>query len=146
MDLHKAFLFDVISKIYIATDSAPVDIPEYEICSDFIDVVIDISDIYGYLPGRRPDVRVFDRKDRLDETETSSIIHMTGKKESKTPDRALYLREINKYLPLTPINNNRCLALILIMPKETLLDHGLLEYNVQRFKDAILSIFGLQEQ
>ena len=50
MDLHKAFLFDVISKIYIATDSAPVDIPEYEICSDFIDVVIDVSDIYGYIP------------------------------------------------------------------------------------------------
>lgn len=102
MDLHKAFLFDVISKIYIATDSAPVDIPEYEICSDFIDVVIDVSDIYGYLPDWRPDSRAYDPKDRIDETETSSIIHMTGKKESKTPDRALYLREINKYSPLQP--------------------------------------------
>jgi hypothetical protein len=49
-DIAKAFLFDVISKIYIATDRSPVDIPSYEICSDFIDVVIDVSDIYGYSP------------------------------------------------------------------------------------------------
>lgn len=49
-DITKAFLFDVISKIYIATDRSPVDIPSYEICSDFIDVVIDVSDIYGYPP------------------------------------------------------------------------------------------------
>ncbi|PBP25236.1 hypothetical protein BUE80_DR003718 [Diplocarpon rosae] len=35
----KAYLFDVLSKIYIATDSSPVDMPSYEICSDFIDVI-----------------------------------------------------------------------------------------------------------
>ena len=92
------------------------------------------------------DISVYDRKDlSLEDTETSSMIHMTGKRESKTPDRALYLREINKLSPQIG-TNSRCLALILIMPKETLLDHGLLEYNVQRFKDAILSIFGLQGQ
>src|SRR3546814_10627241 len=41
------FLIDVVSKIYIATDSSPVDIKIYELCSDMIDVVIDISSIYG---------------------------------------------------------------------------------------------------
>ena len=45
--IEKAFLFDVISKIYIATDSSPVDMQSYEICCDMIDVVIDISHIYG---------------------------------------------------------------------------------------------------
>jgi Ras-related GTP-binding protein C/D len=45
--MEKAFLFDVISKIYVATDTNPVDIPTYELCSDMIDVVIDISCIYG---------------------------------------------------------------------------------------------------
>ncbi|KAG0004198.1 hypothetical protein BGZ80_009203 [Entomortierella chlamydospora] len=45
--IEKAFLFDVISKIYIATDSSPVDSQSYEICSDMIDVIIDISSIYG---------------------------------------------------------------------------------------------------
>lgn len=44
----KAFLFDVVSKIYIATDSSPVDMQTYELCCDMIDVVIDVSCIYGY--------------------------------------------------------------------------------------------------
>ena len=46
--IEKAFLFDVVSKIYIATDSSPVDMQTYELCSDMIDVVIDVSSIYGY--------------------------------------------------------------------------------------------------
>ena len=45
--MDKAFLFDIVSKIYIATDSNPVDMQTYELCSDMIDVVIDVSCIYG---------------------------------------------------------------------------------------------------
>jgi len=43
----KAFLFDMVSKLYLATDSSPVDMQLYELCSDVIDVVIDVSYIYG---------------------------------------------------------------------------------------------------
>ncbi len=45
--MEKAFLFDMVSKIYIATDSNPVDDRGYELCSDMIDVVFDVSCIYG---------------------------------------------------------------------------------------------------
>ena len=45
--IEKAFLFDMVSKIYIATDSSAVDMQSYELCCDMIDVVIDISCIYG---------------------------------------------------------------------------------------------------
>jgi Ras-related GTP-binding protein C/D len=45
--MEKAFLIDVVSKIYIATDSSPVDMQTYELCSDMIDVVVDVSCIYG---------------------------------------------------------------------------------------------------
>lgn len=45
--IEKAFLFDVVSKIYIATDCSPVDMQSYELCCDMIDVVIDLSCIYG---------------------------------------------------------------------------------------------------
>ena len=38
----------MVSKIYIATDSSPVDMQSYELCCDMIDVVIDVSCIYGY--------------------------------------------------------------------------------------------------
>lgn len=47
--IEKAFLFDVVSKIYIATDCSPVDMQSYELCCDMIDVVIDLSSIYGYV-------------------------------------------------------------------------------------------------
>jgi len=46
-NIQKAFLFDVISKIYIATDSSPVNMQHYEICSELIDVLIDVTCIYG---------------------------------------------------------------------------------------------------
>ena len=36
-----------MSKIYIATDSSPVDMQSYELCCDMIDLVIDVSCIYG---------------------------------------------------------------------------------------------------
>ena len=39
--------FDVISKIYIATDENPVEMKDYEICSELIDVLIDVTCIYG---------------------------------------------------------------------------------------------------
>lgn len=45
--IEKAFLFDVVSKIYVATDCSPVDMQSYELCCDMIDVVIDLSNIYG---------------------------------------------------------------------------------------------------
>ena len=39
----------MVSKIYIATDSSPVDMQSYELCCDMIDLVIDVSCIYGYV-------------------------------------------------------------------------------------------------
>lgn len=45
--MEKAYLFDVISKLYISTDSSPVDMQSVELCSDMIDVVLDVSGIYG---------------------------------------------------------------------------------------------------
>lgn len=45
--MEKSFLFDVISRVYIATDRNPVHMASYELCCDMIDVVIDVSCIYG---------------------------------------------------------------------------------------------------
>ena len=45
--MEKSYLVDVVTKLYIATDSNPVDAHTYELCSDLIDVVIDVSYIYG---------------------------------------------------------------------------------------------------
>lgn len=44
--MEKAFLFDTMSKVYIATDSSPLDNQTYIICSDYIDLVGDFSLLY----------------------------------------------------------------------------------------------------
>lgn len=49
--MEKAYLFDVASKLYVGTDSSPVDMQSVELCSDMIDVVLDVSGIYGLSGG-----------------------------------------------------------------------------------------------
>ncbi|CCK72351.1 Gtr2p KNAG_0J02720 [Huiozyma naganishii CBS 8797] len=44
--IDKVFLFDINSKIYVSTDSNPVDIQTYEVCAEFVDLTIDLYDLY----------------------------------------------------------------------------------------------------
>lgn len=44
--IEKVFLFDINSKIYVVTDSSPVDIQTYEVCAEFIDITIDLDNLY----------------------------------------------------------------------------------------------------
>ena len=55
-DAEKAFLCDVVSKLYLATDSSPMDEHTHELCSDMLDVIVDISCIYGPPPEDLDDV------------------------------------------------------------------------------------------
>ena len=48
-NIEKIFLFDLFSKLYLATDSSPVDMTTYEVCSDMIDVIADLEGIYGFV-------------------------------------------------------------------------------------------------
>ena len=99
----KAYLFDVLSKIYVATDSSPVDMPSYEICSDYIDVIVDISEIYGW---ERPQSYVETLEgppwnkaleDQVGCTDAESTIVLSDAR------RPIMLREVNKYLALVAI-------------------------------------------
>ncbi|XP_068207179.1 ras-related GTP-binding protein D isoform X2 [Palaemon carinicauda] len=114
--IEKAFLFDVLSKIYIATDSSPVDMQSYELCCEMIDVVIDISDIYGKDEG----VQVpFDK-------ESSSIIKLNNA-------TILYLREVSRYL-----------ALVCILREDNFERQGLIDYNFLCFRNAIQEVFDVR--
>jgi Ras-related GTP-binding protein C/D len=114
--MEKAFLIDVVSKISVAADSTP-DIQTYELCSDMIDVVIDVSCIYGY-NGKEgeTDGLAYD-------VESQSVIKLSN-------GMVLYLREVNKYL-----------ALVCILREDNFDKHGLIDYNIQCFKKAISEVF-----
>jgi len=112
--IEKAFLVDVVSKIYVATDSSPVDMQTYELCSDMIDVVIDVSCIYGLAEG--------EEGLGYDE-ESKAVIKLNN-------GLVLYLREVNKYL-----------ALVCLLRESNFDKHGLIDYNFVCFKKAIEEVF-----
>jgi Ras-related GTP-binding protein C/D len=99
----KVYLFDVLSKIYIATDSSPMDMSSYEICSDYIDVIVDISEIYGW-------ERAQDYIDTLEGPPWNKKLEdQVGCRDAesclvlKEGSRPILLREVNKYLALVAI-------------------------------------------
>lgn len=112
--IEKAFLFDVVSKIYIATDSSPVDMQSYELCCDMIDVVIDVSCIYGLMQ---------DGSGCAYDKESSAIIRLNN-------TTVLYLKEVTKFL-----------ALVCILREESFERKGLIEYNFHCFRKAIHEVF-----
>ena len=103
----KVFLFDVVSKVYLATDSSPVDIMTYELCSDMIDVVIDVSCIYGSF--------AYDEQ-------SSSVIRLSN-------GMILYLREVTN-----------CLAIVCLIRELPFTRKGIIDYNIDCFRKALLKI------
>jgi len=116
--IEKAFLFDVISKIYIATDSSPVDMQSYELCADMIDVVIDVSSIYAAEREEEGEARA-----GAPATNSNCVITLNN-------GTALFLREVN-----------RSLALVCILKDSVLQQQGLLEYNCACFRDSLFDLF-----
>jgi Ras-related GTP-binding protein C/D len=126
--MDKTFLVDVANKIYIATDSNPVDVRTYELCSDLVDVVLDVSNIYGSSaaataaaqePGgsARPDFHA----PVFDDHSLAAIRLNNG--------MALYLRAVGK-----------CLALICVLHEDHFAKRSLLDYNIDVFKDSLRSL------
>lgn len=106
--MEKSFIVDVITKLYIATDSTPVDPHTYELCSDLLDVVVDMSYIYGESEGRNA----------YDERSTSAIRLNNG--------MVLYLRQVSDYL-----------ALVCIMQVENFNKRSLVDYNIDIFRSSL---------
>ena len=90
--IQKAYLFDTVSKIYIATDTSPTLLKDYEVCSDYVDVVVDIKQLYGWR-GQGADGRPG--------SGTSDAVEMSFQGESlvtydKSGDSYIYAKEITE--------------------------------------------------
>ncbi|KAG2194048.1 hypothetical protein INT47_008132, partial [Mucor saturninus] len=149
--LEKAYLFDTLTKIYIATDSTPVEMDSYELCSDMIDVVLDIECIYGPQSGCGPyGKETYDESTLHDleigchngtsreegetchsfssDIEASSIIKLNN-------GDVLYMKEINSLL-----------ALICMIRGDNFKKHGLIDYNFQCFTSAVTELFKFSQK
>ncbi|KER20076.1 hypothetical protein T265_11297 [Opisthorchis viverrini] len=150
----KAFLFDVSSKIYLATDSSVVDMPTYELCCDMIDVVVDVAAIY---------TPHSDLVDPPFSAQTGATIMLNN-------DTVLYLRGINQYMALACLMHEESLEKIGTYYAEVALlrSHsrdandsenpavqfgvgflpsvGLIEYNFQIIKDGLQRLLEVSQQ
>ncbi|KAH1498301.1 hypothetical protein LV164_006209 [Aspergillus fumigatus] len=113
----KTYLFDVLSKIYIASDTRPVDMSCYEMCSDYIDVIVDVSELYSWdHPDRKP------KGDQIQEAESHVVLH---------DETMIHLMEMNKYL---------CLVSVIRNP-EAKEKKGLIDMNCRTFQEALNDVF-----
>lgn len=109
--IDKSYLLDVFTKLYIATDSNPVDGHTYELCADLVDVVIDVSCIYGLSPEDGAAIPY--------DSESSSAIRLNS-------GMVLYLREVSKYL-----------ALVCVVREEYFTKRALLDFNINCFRRSL---------
>ncbi|KAL8918201.1 MAG: hypothetical protein Q9208_007477 [Pyrenodesmia sp. 3 TL-2023] len=118
----KVFLIDVMSKVYIATDTSPANMPAYELCSDYINAIMDLSDMYVY---DRPQKQAPDARAKDIGTQTAESLVCCVR------NHTLYLREINAFLALIGVSKE---------PK-FVQEKAMVDFNVQTFQDTILQVF-----
>ncbi|RPB08813.1 hypothetical protein P167DRAFT_493506 [Morchella conica CCBAS932] len=117
----KIFLFDLYSKLYVATDTSPVDMQILDTCTHHIEFVSEMESIFGY---------VYKRKKYMEEQEDS---------EYKTPEvcsmvslndgKRLYMKEINQYLAIVGVSGKRAMKQISIV-----------DFNISVFQEAVIKL------
>mmetsp|Transcript_30840 Transcript_30840/g.50946 ORF Transcript_30840/g.50946 Transcript_30840/m.50946 type:complete len:379 (-) Transcript_30840:114-1250(-) len=120
--MEKAYLFDVVSKLYVSTDSSPVDMQSVELCSDMIDVVLDVSGIYGLGPPEEEEPSELIDPDSAYDRDSASVIRLSN-------GMVLYLKEVDTML-----------ALVCITRGENFRKKSLINYNIRRLKQALRSL------
>lgn len=92
----------------------------YELCADMIDVVIDVSGVYG-LKAEAEEEGVSTSSNPA--TNSNCVITLNN-------GTALFLREVN-----------RSLALVCLLKDSVLQQQGLLEYNCAAFRHSLFNLF-----
>jgi len=101
----KAYLFDISSKIYIATDSAPADMASYMVCAETIDVILDVIEVYSGWE-RSADYQASLEADRAGQPLQDQVACTTGTESGVVladGNRPIVLREVDHYLGLVAI-------------------------------------------
>lgn len=74
--MQKVYLFDTMSRIYLATDASPTFLRDFELCSEYVDMIVDAKNLYGwrprFIPRPRSAYRSRQRKFQPNSTSASS--------------------------------------------------------------------------
>lgn len=133
--IEKAFLFDINSKIYVATDSSPVDPLTYEVCTDFIDVTMDLDGLYDE-PGSARVLTEYDPSGAAGAGGDTLVAAAKAKLRQ--------LKSISKMhngIVLYLCQMIRGLALVGFIRSETTQKMALIDYNVEIFSQGLQRIW-----
>lgn len=107
----------------------------YEICSDFIDVIVDISEIYGW---SRPDDYIKELEGPPYNKKLEDQVACTEAEAScvlSDGQRPLLLREVNKYL-----------ALVAVCKEGTWSKKAVVDENVNHTVKGLLQVFEITKK
>ncbi|KWU45083.1 hypothetical protein RHOSPDRAFT_33331 [Rhodotorula sp. JG-1b] len=166
--MDKAFLFETASKIYIATDSAPLDNQTYVVCADYLDLVGDFSQLYEHPEARTPnsegslsrsgtlsrpsggdtapttapsaqrDSTAASSSPSVPQTPTAS--NLSGKKAARRLPHSKVTLATGATIAQWSIND--ILSLVALVRPHAQEQHAaLIDYNVATFRQAVLAIF-----
>lgn len=128
--IDKVFLFDVNSKIYVATDSSPVDIQTYEVCAEFIDITIDLDDLYV-----ESDAKTGLLVEPLPKDEIKSISYLSN-------GSVLYLKQMIRGLALVALIRNDDDSSETDKPDSNMDEIlTIIDYNVSCFKKSLMKMW-----
>jgi len=144
--MEKAFLIDVLSKTFIATDSSPFDPFNYELCTDMIEIVIEMSCIYGH-PVVDDKVKGPASSDQSLGLSAPSASDSRGASEdvedSKTSTMCLIQLSTGHILYLRELD--RLVALVCVIREENFDRQYLVDYNIRIFRDTMLRLFAVPQ-
>jgi len=153
--MEKAFLFDVVSKLYVATDATPVHPQDFELCSDMIDVIVDISCIYdlNVQDSANPDLEDTNGDEgadsQLDTPAAAAAGANSSEDRSATAARAMFGRQAHSASTIRLSNSlvlhmrevSSYLSLCCIMRADVFdAAMGLIEYNISVFEESLAHV------
>lgn len=131
----KCYLFDVLSKIYIASDTRPVDMSCYEMCSDYIDVIVDISELYSWEHADRKA-----KGEQMREAESHVILQDRSMIHLMEMNKSVHILVIFHLSNLLTYSRYLCLVSVIRNPDANE-KKGLIDMNCRVFQEALNEVF-----
>ncbi|KAI9219326.1 Gtr1/RagA G protein conserved region-domain-containing protein [Blastocladiella britannica] len=146
--IEKTFLFDSFTKIYLATDSSPVDVQSYELCSDMIDVMMDLEHIYEQSSSPPPPPAAITAAATTTTTATTAtgpigpgvltLAPITDRKQGS-------VIRLSTGIVLSLVQMDKLSLVCLLRAENYDGKAGLLDFNFEKFRDAVWGVFSVPE-
>nr|GAT51380.1 Gtr1/RagA G-protein [Mycena chlorophos] len=156
----KAFLFDVNSRLYVATDNSPVDSATHNLCCDYLAMLNSFGPLYRTPTSREDRLRI-PNDDPPTTNGHSPSDSPTASSPSKPHSPSASAREQHRFYPsaaasLHPTTSGTTLTYHLVTPHLALVAlvpttvyegrRGLLEYNVVFVREGVQEIWDVERE